>query len=492
MENNIENKQKNKYPLGIGTMIIMIVALVIQVAFLGMLIALNVLPFMYTAVLIAVMAGINAAVIVMMRRSKKGSNKRLGSNIIMIIIMIIAVMGCFYLLNTLDTFSKISSDGRQMEDFHVVVLNESKYASVEDIGGHEVYVVDTQSKMYNEAKERLLTKVEVEYKVTSSTVAVGSKLVDKKGKLHDEIVFLSDGNYQVLCEEDKAFKKNTKILYSVAVAVKTDDFARRINVTEDPFNIYISGVDTRGEIEDVCRSDVNMIVTVNPETKEILLTSMPRDSYVELPSVGMMDKLTHSGMYGIDETIATVENWLDVEINYYYRVNFMMLVDLVNAMGGITVDIPEGFHSTYWSYEFKTGENKMGGKKTLAFVRERKAFEDEDEDRIKNQQRVLKAILKKATNSEVILTKYSKILNAVEDSMQTNMTNKEITSLVKMQMKDMSPWTIKTVSVDGIDAEKGTYSMGPGRPLFVSIPKEKSVENVKEKIHEVMYPVVEE
>lgn len=492
MSKNYDKKNKKKFPIGVGGALLLTVALILQVAFVGLLMMINILPLLYATILVAVLAGIDAVVITMMRRSRKGSTKRLTSNIIIMIIMIVMVLGGFYMLNTLDTFNKISSDGRQMEDFHVVVLAESKYTAVEQIEGQTVYAIETGSKMYAEAKERLLTKVDIEYKTVKSTAAAGAKLVDKKGKLHDEIAFLSDGNYQVLCEEDKEFKKNTKILYSVAVAVKTDDFARRINVTEDPFNIYISGVDTRGGIEDVCRSDVNMIVTVNPETREILLTSMPRDSYVELPSVGMMDKLTHSGMYGIDETIATVENWLDVEINYYYRVNFMMLVDLVNAMGGITVDVPEGFHSTYWSYEFKTGENKMGGKKTLAYVRERKAFEDEDEARIKNQQRVLKAILKKATSSEVILTKYTKILNAVEDSMQTNMTNKEITSLVKMQLKDMSPWTIKSIAVDGDDAEMGTYSMGPGKPLFVSIPKEKSVEAVKTKIHEVMYPLEEE
>ena len=236
-----------------------------------------------------------------------------------------------------------------------------------------------------------------------------------------------------------------------------------------------------------------MIVTVNPETREILLTSMPRDSYVQLHTVGMMDKLTHTGMYGIDETMATVEDWLGVELNYYYRVNFVMLVDLVNAIGGITVDVPEAFDSSISSAKFKEGENKMGGRKTLYFVRERKALKDEDEDRIKNQQRVLKAIIKKVTTSEVILAKYTKILDAVEGSMQTNMSNKEISSIVKMQLKDMDKkWTIKTIAIDGDDAELGTYSMGPGRPLFVSVPKEESVKKVKKTIREVMYPAVEQ
>lgn len=487
----MENKKtKKKAKLGPAMIIVMLITVAMEAAFVGMLVTLNILPFTYLAILIAILALIDLGLFIMARRGKKGSTKRLGSTILMIIIMIVMSVGCFYMLNTFDTFKKISSDGRQLEKYHVVVLSDSKYEAIEDIEGKEVYAIDTKSKMYDEAKEKLVTKANVTFKTAANTVAAGEKLIDDKGKKHDEIVFFSNGNYDIACDEIDGFKKNTKKLYTISVASKSNDFAKRIDVTEDPFNIYISGVDTRGEIEDVCRSDVNMIVTVNPETRNVLITSMPRDSYVELASVGMMDKLTHTGIYGIEETIATVENWLDVEINYYYRVNFKMLVKLVDAMDGITVDIPKAFESTYWDYSFEKGENQLDGKAALAFVRERKTFKDEDEERIRNQQRVLKAILKKATNSEVILTNYADLLNSVEGCMQTNMSNKDITSIVKMQLKDMKTgWTIKTISIDGDDAELGTYSMGPGKPLFVSVPKEKSVEEVKKKIHEVMYPV---
>ncbi len=502
MENNNEKKQevsktkkkekkpKNRFSVGVGSIVVMLITLAVEALFTVMLMTLNILPFMYLAILIAVLVLVDLGLFFMVRKSRKESSKRLAATIIMVLVAIVMIMGCFYMLNTFDTFKKISSDGRQLEKFHVVVLADSKYEAIEDIEGQEVYALDTQSKTYAEAKERLLTKVEVKYMTAANVTAAGHQLIDKDGKTHDKIILVSDSNYEMLCENNKGFRKNTKFLYTISVASKTNDFAKRIDVTEDPFNIYISGVDTRGSIEDVCRSDVNMIVTVNPETRQVLLTSMPRDSYVELASVGMMDKLTHTGIYGIEETIATVENWLDVEINYYYRVNFKMLVDLIDALGGVTVDIPKGFESTYWDYSFKTGENQLDGKAALAFVRERKTFEDEDEERIKNQQRVMKAILKKATNSKVILTNYTDLLNAVEGSMQTNMSNKDITAIVKMQLKDMDTgWTIKSIAVDGKDAELGTYSMGPGKPLFVSVPKEKSVEEVKKRIHEVMYPV---
>lgn len=488
IKKSMKTKRKSVLPKSYGLSAAMLAMILIQELFLFLIMILDVLPAKYAALLVVLLLLVDIGLVKLMNTRKKATNKRLIGLILSVAVINVMLLGCSYLYNTIDTVQKISTDGRQMEDYHVVVLEESKYEKVKDIEGETVYVLDTESKMYAEAKERLLTKVSVTYEYESDVATLSEHLVDAKDKLHDEIIFISNSNYEMMCDENKEFRKNTKVLYSVSVAVKSDDFAKRINVTEDPFNIYISGVDTRGEIDEVSRSDVNMIVTVNPETREILLTSMPRDSYVPLHSNGELDKLTHTGIYGIDETITTVEDWLDVDINYYYRVNFKMLVSLVDAIGGVTVDSPYAFKSAVSSYSYVKGENELTGKGALYFVRERKAFEDEDEERIRNQQRVLKAILKKVTQSKVLLTNYTDILDAVESHMETNMSNKEITSVVKMQLDDMSKWTIKTTSVDGNGAMKGTYSMGPGRPLFVSVPKEESVEAVKKEIHAVMYP----
>lgn len=489
-----KNDKKRKFnilPESTGLSVAILVAILIQELFVFLLMGLDILPAKYAIIVIVLLLLINIGVIKLMNSTRKSSNRRLVGLILAVAVINVMLVGCSYLYNTLDTFNRISADGRQMEAYHVIVIENSRYEEIGHIEDKDVYVIDTQSKMYAEAKQRLLTEVDVNYKEEPDPTTAMEHLIDDKGKLNDEIAFLSESNYDILCEENKELKKNTRILYTVSVAVKSDDFAKRINVTEDPFNILISGVDTRGGIEDVCRSDVNMVVTVNPETREILLTSVPRDSYVMLHTYQMMDKLTHSGIYGVEETIKTMEDWLEIDINYYYRVNFVMLVDLIDAIGGVTVDVPKAFKSTYWDYTYQAGENHLDGEAALAFVRERKTFKNQDAERIKNQQRVLKAILKKATQSEVILTGYADILDAVEDSMQTNMSNKEITSLVKMQLNDMSGWTIKTVSVKGKGATKGTYSMGPNRGLYVSVPDEESVENVKSKIREVMYPTTD-
>lgn len=469
-----------------------IASLLVQAVFMFFIVVLDILPIKYASLLVLILVVFNFVQLCLLNDGLRGRKKRILrpiGRILCVLMASVLALGSIYLYNTAETLIDISKGKTNIEKYYVVVAKDSKYEEVDEIKGREVYVTDDESKMYNEAKEKLVTKVDVKYIAEPGVSDLKGKFSKPDAAKDEEIIFLSRNNYELICEDDKTFKKDTRKLYAVDVEIKSDDVAKRINVTEDPFNIYITGIDVWGDIDQVSRSDVNMIVTVNPKTKTVLLTSMPRDSYVVLHSFGEYDKLTHSGIYGVEETIATVEDWLDVEINYYIRANFSMVVDLVNAIDGISVNSDFAFKSKVSDYTYVVGENKLDGKAALYFARERKAFEDEDEERIRNQQKVLKAIIKKATNSKVILTNYVDILNSVEGHMQTNMSNKDISSLVKMQLNDMSGWKIETISVDGNDDYRGTMSMGMGRELFVSIPKEKSVERVNEKIHEVMYPV---
>lgn len=493
MTKNSDKKRKiNILPKSKGLSIAMLITIAIQEVFLLLIMMLDILPVKYALLLIVLLLLMNTGLMKLLNNRKKGSNKRLLGLVLSVAVVNVMVMGCFYLYNTLETFQRISEYKAQYEDFHVVVAEDSNYEKVKEIEGQTVYALETDSKMHTEAKERLLTKVNVTYAYETDPVSLSEHIVGVDGKSKNEIIFLSNSNYELICEENDVYEDNTRILYTISVPRKKDDFSKNVNVTEDPFNIYISGIDTWGSIEQVSRSDVNMLVTVNPQTKEILLTSIPRDSYVELNMNGMMDKLTHSGMYGIDETMATVENWLDVDINYYVRANFNMIVDLVDAIGGVTVQSDFEFKSKISEYTYVVGENKLDGMAALYFARERKAFEENDEERVRNQQKVLKAILNKITRSEVILTNYADILEAVSWSMQTSLSQKDISSLVKMQLKDMPRWKIKTTSIDGDGAEKGTYSMGPGKSLYVSVPKSESVESVKKEIHAVMFPAAVE
>ena len=268
-----------------------------------------------------------------------------------------------------------------------------------------------------------------------------------------------------------------------------------LDLTEEAFNIYITGID-QWESEkgyDLERSDVNMIVTVSPKVRKILLTSIPRDSYVPLHRTGTMDKLTHTGIYGVDETLDTVEDWLGIDLNYYVKMNFTAVVDIINAIGGVDVYSPKEFvpvKRDWWTV--KKGWNHMNGKQALAFARERKAFEGEDSQRVDNQQRVVDAILKKMMTSPALLTNYPDILAAASNNMSTNMTSSEMQSLVRMQLEDLGVWDIQSQKIEGEYDMDYVASLTQEQKFQVYRTDKKSVDACLDKISEVMNPTEEE
>lgn len=268
-----------------------------------------------------------------------------------------------------------------------------------------------------------------------------------------------------------------------------------VDVTKKAFNVYITGIDHWADEEgmDLDRSDVNMIMTVNPQTKTILLTSMPRDSYVALHKNGAMDKLTHTGIYGVKETLNTVSDWFGIQFDYYIKINFTTLVDVVDAIGGIDVYNDVEFNSWIMEdYNYPVGKLHLDGIHALYFARERKSFDNEDEKRIANQQKVLKAMLDKCMSSKTILLHYSDLLDAAGDNMKTNMKPSQMNALVKMQLRDFGKWTIKQQAVSGTDAERVVASMSSENKYFVSIPDQDTVDACIKGIHDVMYPTQEE
>lgn len=265
-----------------------------------------------------------------------------------------------------------------------------------------------------------------------------------------------------------------------------DDRVSAVEVTEEPFNVYISGSDSRESVMEVSRTDVNMIMTVNPKTNTILLTSIPRDAYVPLASNGQMDKLTHSAVYGIDESVDTISEWTGVEMDYYVRVDFKMLRRLVDAVGGVTIKNSKNFYSHTRNFHFRAGTINLSGAQALEYVRERKAFAKEDLQRIVNQQKVLKAIINKVVRSKTIILSYPRLLEAIDGHVITDMLNNDIAKLAKFQLKGMPKWKVKTQTITGEDAKMGTYSMGFERELDVCVIDEKSKDKAITMINEVM------
>ncbi|MBR5516344.1 MAG: LCP family protein [Firmicutes bacterium] len=238
---------------------------------------------------------------------------------------------------------------------------------------------------------------------------------------------------------------------------------KHINVEKDTFNILVNGIDVSGEIGDtVSRSDVNMVISVNPQTGDVIITSIPRDYYVELPSKGAKDKLTHAAIYGMDESIATVEKLLGVDINYYAKVNYSTIIGLVDAIGGITIDSPYAFetHGMADKYYFEEGTIHLDGSQALAYCRERKSFADGDLRRNENQQLILEAIINKLTKNPTTLLKYTAILDAVKGTVETDMSKSDMTDLVKVMLKDIRGLNITKQSIKGYPSFAHCYALG--------------------------------
>ena len=259
-------------------------------------------------------------------------------------------------------------------------------------------------------------------------------------------------------------------------------FLSDVDVAEEPFTIYVSGNDSYGEVTlEEGRSDVNILLTVNPNTRQILMTTTPRDYYVELPfGEGCWDKLTHAGNYGIDCSMQTLERLYDVEIDYYLRVNFSGFESIVDALGGVEVYSDYAFTSLHSGYYFDVGYNSVDGAEALAFVRERYAFEEGDVQRGKNQMAMIRAIMDKAT-SPAVISGYLSLMDSVSDSFITNMPKGSISDLVKMQLNEGGSWNIVSNSVNGYVSEAYTYS-DSSQLLSVMMQDEASVQHASELI----------
>ncbi|MBQ9060686.1 MAG: LCP family protein [Firmicutes bacterium] len=503
MENH--NKQKKKGIAGLlhrirtsegvipfpAVALLMVLLLAAEVVFSLLIVRLGVLPGQYVALICVVLAAIDAGILALLGNKKGGRKRYVTGLIVTMLMLILLVPGSYFINNADNALQKLTRESEQWEEYSVIASAGSSVESVSDIKGKTVHVLATEDKMSVEAREKLVTKADVELNdKESDIISLGSRIWNEKGEANDDLILISESQYDMVCEQIKGYKKNSKIIFTEKIMRRSDKYSSDVDVTKDPFNVYITGIDAWGDIEKVSRSDVNMIVTINPQTRTVLLTSMPRDSYVPLHSFGQLDKLTHSGIYGVDETLNTVTDWLGVDFDRYVKVNFSMVVKLIDAMGGIAVYSDHEFTSSVKpQYTYFKGVNHLGGYRALYFARERHSFEKSDEDRIKNQQKVMEGIIDKVTTHKEILLNYDELLGIVAENMATNFTDRDLKKLARMQLNDMdTKWTIENYSIDGDDASRGTYSMGMGRELFVSIPKEESVEKAKKKIHDVMYP----
>lgn len=479
-----KRKKVKKTPIykNVGFYFVLIYAL-ITAAFIIQIFTVNIVPMKYvfpiTIVLLLILLGI---CYLQLGRKVNKVNKVLGKILIVILCAVLG-LGNYYLFKTGSAFSRMTGDDTETSVVSVVVLKDSSIKNIQDLANKKLGTISTgdtgtQTKVLSDINKDLGSDITtVEYK---SYKTYGDDLYN--GNV--DAILVNEGSRGLFEDEHTKFDTETRIVKSYTYKIKTKDISKNVDVTNESFNVYITGIDTYGTIATVSRSDVNMIATVNPKTHQILLTSIPRDYYVpQTCQNNQKDKLTHTGIFGVECTINTVENYFDTDLNYYARVNFSSLVTIVDALGGITVDNSSHAFTAASGEYFEASPNlELNGTRALAYSRERYAFADGDRERGRDQMRVITGIINKATSSAII-TRYSSIMDAIGDSFQTNMSTSEMNSLVKMQINEMSGWDVKQISVSGVG--ETAWTPANGFNAYVMVPNDNTVKNAVSLIKKV-------
>ena len=445
--------------------IMSIISILLSIILIVLLVLLNIIPNKYLFMIIGSLFISNLISILLIFRKNKFL-KVIGYLFISIVI-IGSLIGIYYTGNTTKLFNSIR-EVKEKNIYYVVVNKDSEYDKLENLKDKKIGTIKSDSTNYKKALKDIEKTIKISNKDYESTLTLFNDVIDNK----IDNILISSNNYEIACESNENIKNNTKVIYQVSIEVIKEK-EKEYNNSKGTMNILISGIDTNGDINNVSRSDVNIIVTVNPNTHEVLLTNIPRDMEVQLHgTTGTTDKLTHAGIYGVDMTRKTLEDFLETDIEYYVRVNFDSVVEIVDKIGGVDIYNDKNFSTG--KYYFKEGNIHLNGDQALAYSRDRYHQDSGDWSRGQHQMEIIKAIINKVTHSTELLTNYNEIIESLSKFVQTNIPDKEIKKYVKNQLNDMPTWNTYTYAVSGSGySYQETYSM-PGMDLYVTHKEEAS------------------
>ena len=426
-------------------------------------------------------------------------------SLLVICLVFVSGMGNYYVYKTSHMIEKVTTnEGKVKNIVSVIALTNSNIQDITDLSTSNKVAVLKSIDTYGTKKsiKDVCKQFDVEKKSELPfTIDSANSVQEAVNSLYNEDVdaIIINETYRTNIKEMESFSdfdENTKVIYQTVYYTEAKNDALAVSdITNEPFSILISGNDTYGDVGELSRSDVNMVVTINPLTSTVLLTSIPRDTYMptycdatETCVIGAMDKITHTGIYGINTTQRTVENFLDMEINYTFRANFSSVIDIVDALGGVDIYVEEGmavstFYADHTLEGVTEGWNHLDGKRALAYARERHAYLDGDNQRVRNQQQVLMAIFEKATSTDII-TKYASLLDALSKAFETNLTTNEITDLIKFQIQAMPEWKFESYQITGYGDMLNCAALGS--EASVTVPYDESIRIAQEKIRAVL------
>ena len=454
-----------------------IILLIVSVLFIGLFYYSNMIPLKYLLPSSIIVGLFDFALFCLIRKKRLRKIPFLLS----ILTIILEGLASYYLLVTLGFLSGIWFYDYKTHTYDVIVLKDN-YNKITQLDKKNIYYYDDKESSTKKAVKELENKIKFDKEAIDDI----DDLLDDLFSEEADAIILEDSKFNIITEEQPNILKDVDIIDTISVKTKLkSDKTDNKDILKEPFNIYITGNDSYGKVTDAGRSDVNLVATINVKEGKILVTSIPRDYYVTLAGKNAKDKLTHAGIYGIDSSIKTIEDLLDTKIDYYLKVNFTSVEDIVDVLGGITVNCNYDFTS-YEGYHFNKGENDLNGKEALAFVRERYAFDGMGGDRIRGEHQVsvIKELVRKVTTPK-ILAKYESLLSSVEGKFTTNFSEKNIAKLVKNQLNKKTKWTVENYNLEGTDSRGTTYSY-PSKSLYVMEPKQDSVAKAKENIKEYL------
>ncbi len=441
----------------------------------------NFLSFRFLNIIITIGLLVVLAISIFLQKTKKSP---LVTTVILVIFSLISLVGIFGFKQMIDITNRMNQTAAFSEvEMSIVVPKDS---DIKDV--NQLTSVQAPTKVDKNNVDTLMSALKKDKKVDVKVDDVASyqEAYDNLKSGKSKAMVLS-GSYASLLESvDSNYSSNLKTIYTYKIKKKNNNSAKQVD--SKVFNIYISGIDTYGSISTVSRSDVNIIMTVNMNTHKILLTTTPRDAYVKIPDGGadQYDKLTHAGIYGVETSEKTLENLYGIKIDYYARINFTSFLKLIDQLGGVTVHNDQAFTSLHGKFDFPVGDIQMNSEQALGFVRERYSLDGGDNDRGKNQEKVISAIVNKLASLKSV-SNFTSIVNNLQDSVQTNMSLDTINALANTQLDSGSKFTVTSQAVTGTGStgQLTSYAM-PNSSLYMMKLDDSSVESASQAIKNLM------
>ena len=441
----------------------------------------NFLSFRFLNIIITIGLLVVLAISIFLQKTKRSP---LVTMVVLVIFSLVSLVGIFGFKQMIDITNRMNQTAAFSEvEMSIVVPKESDIKDVSQLTS-----VQAPTKVDKNNIETLMSALKKDKKVDVKVDDVASyqEAYDNLKSGKSKAMVLS-GSYASLLESvDSNYASNLKTIYTYKIKKKNSNSAKQVD--SKVFNIYISGIDTYGSISTVSRSDVNIIMTVNMNTHKILLTTTPRDAYVKIPGGGadQYDKLTHAGIYGVETSEQTLENLYGIKIDYYARINFTSFLKLIDQLGGVTVHNDQAFTSLHWKFDFPVGDIQMNSEQALGFVRERYSLDGGDNDRGKNQEKVISAIVNKLASLKSV-SNFTSIVNNLQDSVQTNMSLDTINALANTQLDSGSKFTVTSQAVTGTGStgQLTSYAM-PNSSLYMMKLDDSSVASASQAIKNLM------